>query len=81
MSYGIPSLYIASHDSELQNYANKYQHAKCFTERELDKAEAFILKLFNNKKFYKELSINSVKASGNFKRENAAKFVEKYLNA
>jgi len=80
MSYGIPSLYIASNDSELQNYAIKYNHAKCFTEKELDKSEAFILKLFNDKEYYKELSVSSVKVASNFKRENAGKFVEKYLN-
>ena len=81
MSYGIPSLYIAADDSELQNYANKYKHANCFTEKELDKAEVFILKLSKDKKYYNKLSVNSLKAASNFKRENAAKFVEEYLEA
>jgi len=81
MSYGIPSLYIAASDSELQNYADKFEHGKCFSENELDKAEEFILKLSKNKEYYKKLSSNSEKAASNFKRENAAKFVEKYLNA
>jgi len=80
MSYGIPSLYIAASDSELQNYTIKFEHAKCFTENQLDKAEAFILKLNKDKVYYNTLSVNSVKASENFKRDNASKFVEKYLS-
>ena len=81
MSYGIPSLYIAASDSELKNYADIYKNAKCYTEKELDKAEEFILKLKENKEYYHKLSLNSLKASINFKRENAAKFVEYYMNA
>lgn len=80
MSYGIPSLYFAASDSELQNYANKFEHAKCFSECELDKAEAFILKLSRDKRYYDRFSENSVKAAGNFKRDNAEKFVKLYLN-
>ena len=79
MSYGIPSLYIASSDSELQNYTVKFNHGKCFTEQELEKAEKYILKLKKNKDYYNQLSENSLKAASNFKRENAAKFVDKYL--
>ena len=81
MSYGIPSLYLSASDSELKNYADIYKNAKCYTEKELDKAEEFILKLKENKEYYHKLSLNSLKASINFKRENAAKFVEYYMNA
>ena len=80
MSYGIPSLYIAASDSELKNYAEKYKHAMCFAENELNKAEQYILNLLNNKKFYDELSVNSIKAAENFKRVNASKFITYYLN-
>ena len=81
MSYGIPALYIASPDSELNHYADIFQHAACIDETELDQAREFILKLKNDKTFYKTLSDNSIKAAQNFRRENAGKFVEKYLNA
>jgi hypothetical protein len=80
MSYGIPSLYIASSDSELNNYAKKYKHAKCFSEKNLLEAVDYILELSQNKSKYKILSDNSLSAANDFKRENACKFVEKYLN-
>ena len=80
MSYGIPSLYIASEDSELNNYCSKYQHAKCFTEKELDKVVSFIVEINTNKKYYNQLQANSLLAAENFKRENAVKLVTQYLN-
>ena len=79
MSYGIPSLYIASSDSELNNYAKKYKHAKCVSEKELDKAVDYILELSQNKSKYGVLSANSLSAAKDFKRENACKFVEEYM--
>jgi hypothetical protein len=79
MSYGIPSLYISAPDSELHCYTSKFKHGKCFSEQELDKAEAFILELVADKDMYRAYSENSVKAAQNFKRENAAKFVKAYL--
>ena len=79
MSYGIPSLYIASKDSELNNYAQKFKHAKCFSEIELDQAIDFITEISTNKKLYKQLEENNLKAAENFKRSNASKFVKLYL--
>ncbi len=79
MSYGIPSLYIASPNSELQNYADKYEHAKCFSESNLKNIEEYILKLSKDKSYYKVLSKNSIKASENFKRTNANTFIDMYL--
>jgi len=79
MSFGIPSLYIAAFDSELKNYADKYGHAKCFTERDLEKAIVFIVELKNNKKLYKELEVKSLNTAGFFKRDNATKFVDYYI--
>lgn len=79
MSLGIPSLYIASEDSELHNYAEKFFHAKCYSEYQLEEAKNFILKIKNNKELWQEMSGNSERASQNFKRPNADKFVEKYL--
>lgn len=79
MSYGIPSLYISAKDSELYSYSVRYNHAGCFTENELDKAQEFILRLKTDSDYYKLLALNSLNASKNFKRENARKLVEKYI--
>jgi hypothetical protein len=80
MAFGIPSLYISSHDSELYDYSLKYEHAKCFDESELDNAVDFIVELSKNKKMQIQLSENATKAAGEFKRVNADKIVEKYFN-
>ena len=79
MSYGIPSLYIAAEDSELKSYADKFGHAGCFSEKELDRAVDFIVRLSRDEKLYGEMSERSLAAAGNFKRDNAGKFVECYL--
>ena len=79
MSYGIPSLYIASEDSELNNYCLKYKHAKCFTENQLELAVNFIENICNDKNMYNTLVQNNFKASENFKRANASKFVKAYI--
>ena len=78
MSYGIPSLYISSKDSELNNYAQKFKHAKCFSEMQLDQAVDFITEICANKKLYIELEENNLKAAEYFKRSNAAKFIKLY---
>lgn len=80
MSYGIPSLYIASPDSQLRIYAEKYKHAECYSESQLDEAVEYIKELNTNEKKHFEYSQNAVKAAKNFRRYNADKFVEKYLN-
>ena len=79
MSYGIPSLYIATADSELKLYADKYGHAKCFTKKEVKAISNYILELSTNENYYKLISENSVKASEYYKRDNAAKIVEYYI--
>jgi hypothetical protein len=79
MSYGIPSIYIAGEDSELNAYASKYQAAECFTERELHQAKDFIESLSKDKLKWQEMSINAIKTSHLFRRDNADKFVELYL--
>lgn len=79
MSFGIPSLYIAGADSELNNYAEKYEHAKCFSENSLDKAANYILKMSSDKDFWHYTSQKSVEASKYFRRDNADKFIELYL--
>lgn len=79
MSYGIPSLYIAAKDSELYNYAYKFNHAACFTKSELKEASKFILELSSNPDLFNKISANAENASIEFRRPNADKFVEKYL--
>jgi glycosyltransferase involved in cell wall biosynthesis len=80
MSYGIPSLYIAGPDSELMDYTQKYNHAACFSEGELEQASRFILDLASNNEKWVMLSHNAQEAAKNFRRKNADMFVEKYLN-
>jgi glycosyltransferase involved in cell wall biosynthesis len=79
MSYGIPSIYIAGEDSELHDYAQNYNAAKCFTERELNKAKEFILQISTNEQQWDEMSKNAMNTSKLFRRDNADKFVELYL--
>ncbi|WP_274475264.1 glycosyltransferase family 4 protein [Mangrovimonas aestuarii] len=80
MSYGIPSLYIASKDSQLGVYSKNYNHAKLFTKAELKDAANFVKELSVNSNLHQTLSANAVKASMDFKRNNADIFVEEYLN-
>jgi glycosyltransferase involved in cell wall biosynthesis len=80
MSYGIPSLYIAAKDSQLQLYAEKYDLGKCFTKSELNEAANYIIELSVNNNYYLEKCKNATLAAGNFKRKNADKFIEAYLH-
>jgi hypothetical protein len=79
MSYGIPSLYIASKDSELSYYAEHYRHAKCFEKDELEDIVEYIVTLTTDKEVYKVYSKNALAAAEHYKRENAAKLVESYV--
>lgn len=79
MSYGVPSLYIAAPDSELHDYADRFGHARCFSEGELDRAVDFIARLSRDRVLYKEMSAKSLQAATHFKRDNAGRFVELYL--
>lgn len=80
MSYGIPSVYIAGEDSELNTYAHKYKAAACFAEKDLEKAKDFILELSKNKQKWNEMSGNAITTAQLFRRDNADKFVDYYLN-
>lgn len=79
MSFGIPSLYISTIDSELNDYAKKYEHAQCFEKNDFDAMIAYILDLSNDKKIYAKYEENALKAANNYKRDNAIKIVHKYL--
>jgi hypothetical protein len=80
MSYGIPSIYIAGEDSELNTYAHKYGAAECFAEKDLAKAKEFILDLSKNKQKWDAMSGNAIATAKLFRRGNADKFVDHYLN-
>ncbi len=80
MSCGIPSLYIASEDSQLNVYANKYDNAKCFTKNQIQDISDFIMELKNNADYKLSLSENAIKAAKDFTRNNADLFVKKYLS-
>ncbi len=79
MSFGIPSIYISAPDSELNDYAHRFGHAKCFSEDDLQKASEFIVSLSKDKALQESMSQNALKAAGSFKRENADKIVERYF--
>lgn len=81
MSYGIPSLYVAGKDSELNTYAHKYKAAECFTEKDLHIAKDFILDVSKNKKKWNEMSANAIATAKLFRRDNADKFVDNYLKS
>lgn len=80
MSYGIPSLYIASDDSQLHEYAERFGHARCFAADQLEEASAFLLELSRNPQHYLYMAQQARQAAQYFKRDNADMFVEKYLN-
>lgn len=79
MSFGIPSLYIASRESELFDYAQKYGNAECYSANEIDKAVNFIKMLFADNVKYLQYSSKAFEASKYFQRSNADKIVDFYL--
>lgn len=81
MSYGIPSLYIAGRDSELNDYAKKFAHAACFMEQELYLAKDFITTLSKEQAVWEKYSKAAEKTANRFKRSNADNFVALYLES
>lgn len=79
MSLGIPSLYIASKDSQLAQYCAAYDHGVCFEPQQTKAAANFILELRSQNEYYKRLSENASSAAENFKRKNADLLVDKYI--
>jgi hypothetical protein len=75
MSFGIPALFIASEDSQLNVYADKYKHAGCFSEGELDKAGRFIIDLSEDTEKYNRYAQQAEAASQSFQRNNSDVFV------
>jgi len=79
MSYGIPALYIAAADSELARYADRFGHARCFAAGNLDDTAEFIHHLAHDSTMRREMRRNAEKASKNFRRSNADRFVDSYF--
>ncbi len=52
MAYGIPALYVASPDSELARYTDKYEHGLCVEEQQIMEAAEFLIKLSRNSEEY-----------------------------
>lgn len=81
MAFGIPALYFAAEDSELNAYARKFGHARCFRENELDAAVLFIEQLSKDKEVWNSYSKAATAAAQLFKRSNADKLVRAYKEA
>jgi len=80
MSFGIPSLYISAEDSELNDYADKYNHAECFQTDDLNAVTDFISELSECQKLQEKYSKNALKAAENYQRPNADDIVNLYLS-
>lgn len=79
MTAAKPIIYIASAESELKDYAEKFKNGVCIHSSKVQEIADFVLKVADNIDYYKKLSENSLEASSHFNRENAAKLVEDYL--
>ena len=79
MTAGKPILYIASKDSELNIYAERYGNGKCFESNELKCIASFIQELSEDTKLQQRYKDNSLKASLDFTRKNTNAIVEAYI--
>ncbi len=78
MTAGKPILYIASSDSELNIYAQRYNNGKCFDDTQLKEIADFILDVSNDPGLVEQYQNNSLKASLDFTRKNTNAIVEAY---
>lgn len=78
MTAGKPILYIASPDSELKIYAERYNNGKCFDDSELEKIAEFILKMSEDEELVRQYKRNSLHASLDFTRKNTGAILEAY---
>lgn len=79
MTAGKPILYIASKDSELHIYADRYENGKCFESNELKSIASFIEVLSEDRSLQQRYQVNSLKASLDFTRKNTNAIVEAYI--
>ena len=78
MTAGKPVLYIASKDSELHSYADKYGNGQCFECDELETIALFIQRLSEDGQLQQQYKANSLKAAADFTRKNTSAIVEAY---
>lgn len=78
MTAGKPILYIASADSELKIYAERYNNGKCFDDSELQEIADFIVQMSENESLVEEYKNNSLSASLDFTRKNTGAILEAY---
>ncbi len=78
MTAGKPVLYIASKDSELHSYADKYGNGQCFECDELETIALFIQRLSEDGQLQQQYKTNSLKAAADFTRKNTSAIVEAY---
>ena len=81
MSYGIPSLYIASADSQLKDYAKSYGHAICYSKSQIGEIADEIVRLKEDGQALKSMSVHAEMAAKDFTRSNADCFVTKYFSS
>ena len=80
MTAAKPIIYIASKESELYDYAERYKNGKCFHSSEISKIAEFITQVAADQRQYEQLSDNSLLASKDFTRANAMKLVDHYAS-
>ena len=80
MSFGIPALYVAGADSQLARYADEFSHARCFQGDQVDEIAHWIEELASNPGKLNEMGQRAGKAAKGFRRDNADRFVELYLD-
>ena len=78
MTAGQPVLYIASKDSELNIYAERYENGKCFEADKLNDIASFIKELSESEDLQQHYKTNSLKASLDFSRKNTGTMMEAY---
>ncbi|ODS62988.1 MAG: hypothetical protein ABS41_07390 [Arenimonas sp. SCN 70-307] len=81
MSMGIPSLYIASGESELARYAAHFGHACCLDASQIDEIALFVKAMASRPPALEQMAENAAKAATQFTRANAGHFVSLYFES
>ncbi|QKK02927.1 MAG: glycosyltransferase family 4 protein [Pseudomonadota bacterium] len=79
MSFGVPSLYVSSPDSQLARYAEKYGHARCLSHEQLDEIVDFIIEIASQPDLRETMSERAMLAAEDFRRDNADRFATAYF--
>ena len=76
LSVGAPLLCICPIESEMIALTEEYGNGKCFRSKEVNEIVGYIKQVANDPILQKQMSDNSLKASKNFTRANAYKFMK-----